>query len=802
VTVATNLLGILVLERDPPRFSDLSTQTILWLQDAGGFAAFALLIWLISALVQKSGIRVGREGKVTMPRPVMLLTIISLVIFGLGGFSMFAASASGAVPEGAQDWVSAILLAVGGGVAILGLALPFLQDVSKLRLRRIWAIAKLSWQEAIRRRVLWVYLLILIVFLFPTKWFFPIKPEDEIRTNVNVIYWVMTPLLLITATLLAAFSIPNDIRNQTIHTIVTKPVERFEILVGRFLGYMGLTTLVMLLLTGFSLVMLAASRVSPEAAEESFKARQVVYGILTFKGQSADFKGDSVGREWEYRRYIAGGPRSPQRAIWAFTDRDLKQLPLRDYDPIVKLEQQRKSLLEELAKARSRVSDAEKQAEPIRAEIAELESEVKELQEELASEQAAIDKQKQKIKGYEDKLAENPKQTKVKSNLEKAQAKLKSLEGRVAEIVAELAPMQRELAKKQNELDQILAGSSGTTDRAKLEAELAKSLAERQKLLEGKRGIPIEFSFDIFRTTKGEENKGVDASFRVMAWQFFTNPAAEQEYAAEFRNRPFRNAQPDDKEEWARADDLAYRYGIYEFRSKEVIDYHTLSIDVPKGVFRKALEGSPKDVRGPDGRPQPLPHLVVEVKCDSRTQFLGMARYDLYLLISDGNFSINFFKGMLGLWMRLCLVIGVALAISTYVNGIVAAIMTGFLFLSGLVQDLLVELSQSAREGAAATPGPAESLTRLLRGEGLTAPLDASSGAQVALLADEGFRWALRRLLNVIPDVDRLAFSHYVAEGFNVPTSELVLNFIFLIGYLLPWGLVAYHLLKNREIAA
>jgi chromosome segregation ATPase len=72
-----------------------------------------------------------------------------------------------------------------------------------------------------------------------------------------------------------------------------------------------------------------------------------------------------------------------------------------------------------------------------------LESEVKELQDELASEQAAIEKQKQKIKGYEDKLAENPKQTKVRSNLEKAQAKLKSLEGRVAEIVAELAPMQR-----------------------------------------------------------------------------------------------------------------------------------------------------------------------------------------------------------------------------------------------------------------------------------------------------------------------------------------------------------------------
>ena len=49
----------------------------------------------------------------------------------------------------------------------------------------------------------------------------------------------MNILLLFPAALLAAFSIPNDIKNQNIYTIVTKPVERFEIVLGRFLGYLG-----------------------------------------------------------------------------------------------------------------------------------------------------------------------------------------------------------------------------------------------------------------------------------------------------------------------------------------------------------------------------------------------------------------------------------------------------------------------------------------------------------------------------------------------------------------------------------
>ena len=66
---------------------------------------------------------------------------------------------------------------------------------------------------------------------------------------------------------------------------------------------------------------------------------------------------------------------------------------------------------------------------------------------------------------------------------------------------------------------------------------------------------------------------------------------------------------------------------------------------------------------------------------------------------------------------------------------------------------------------------------------------------------DQGFQWMLRRLLNVIPDVDRFTWSNYVAEGFNVPGADILLNTLILAGYLLPWAVLAYYLFKSREVA-
>ena len=142
------------------------------------------------------------------------------------------------------------------------------------------------------------------------------------RTYVQVFYQAMSILLLFVAVLMSSFSIPTDIKQQTIHTIVTKPVERFEVVVGRFLGFLALMTLVLLVVTALSLFYVVLRGVNPDAAAESLKAREPLYGDLRFENAESDRKATNVGREWDYRSYITKPScrASRRRRCWDFRD--------------------------------------------------------------------------------------------------------------------------------------------------------------------------------------------------------------------------------------------------------------------------------------------------------------------------------------------------------------------------------------------------------------------------------------------------------------------------------------------------
>jgi ABC-type transport system involved in multi-copper enzyme maturation permease subunit len=498
-------------------------------------------------------------------------------------------------------------------------------------------LSKLSFKEAVRRRVVWVFVAFLLIFLFPPKWFFPIKPEDEVRTYVSVIYWAMTPLLLLTASLLAAFSIPTDLRNQTIHTVVTKPVERFEIVLGRFLGYLGLVTAALVVMTGFGLLLINAGNVSPEASEESMKARVARYGDLEFRSKkTADFTGVDVGREDSYRKYIAGHPQSTQRAIWSFGD-----FPT----------------------------------------------------------------------GF-----------------------------------------------------------------------------GKEKF------VPLEFAFDIYRTTKGEEGAGVQVTFEMLTHQW--DPSKEDEYNAAAQG--LTNVKPNDPN-WEKVDRLAEKYGRYIYRNQQIYDYHTVSIPVPGGLFRNAAAGTPsKDGVIQAGGNVPLRRLQVLVKCETPSQFIGAAKYDLYFLESEGSFSLNYFKGAAGLWFRLVIALAISVACSTYLAGVLSFLTAMFLFIGGFFLDFIEEMARGANIGG----GPLESLARLIKNSTATVELDPTPTVRVLQMFDNVWRWGFRRVLNVIPDVDRYGLTDYVAQGFSIGPGFLLLNLITLIAYVLPWMVAAYYLMKAREIAA
>lgn len=631
------MLGVLVLERDPLDLTDTTVLVLRWIQVAGAWIA----VFMAGFLLYRWSVREKGLPSMGGPRGLRALTAaigVSLLCL-IAGFSLpFLVAQTETTTR-----IYIILLLAGGAIAMVTAMIPFIAGLFRLRWRRIWAITVLTFKEGIRRRILYVFSFLLLLLLFGA-WFIPSKPEYQVRTYVYVVDITMTILLLITAVLVAAFSIPNDIKQQTIHTILTKPVERFEVVLGRFFGFVGLMTGVLIVMSLVSLIYVVRG-VDPEAAAQSLKARDPLYGVLAFENTKDRQRGESVGREWDYRSYIAGptpGMR-PSAAVWNFP-----------------------------------------------------------------------------------------------------------------------------------------APSSALTQGDK---------------------VRCEFAFDIYRTTKGYENRGVSCGFVFSTWRF--KRGTEDEYRRRRNEELQKSTRPSELEI---DNKLSEEFGYYEVPGVAVTDYRTLAIDVPAGLFRNAVPKNAQEegqlAERPDG-----PHAVfVKVTCNSPAQYVGMARYDLYLRQDDSGagsnpllFAYNFLKGSVGLWFRICLVVGLAVALSTYLTGVISLLLALLLYVGGFFREFIANVAAGTNPGG----GPFQAMFSIGTKTSMSAPMDEGTASQKLITtADQGYRWLIQRVLEIIPNIELYDWSEHVAEGFNIPIAQLLVHGMILFGYLFPWMLVGYYLLREREIAA
>jgi hypothetical protein len=81
-------------------------------------------------------------------------------------------------------------------------------------------------------------------------------------------------------------------------------------------------------------------------------------------------------------------------------------------------------------------------------------------------------------------------------------------------------------------------------------------------------------------------------------------------------------------EGWKAANELAEKYGYYEFRFRNVIEGAETDVKLPAGLFRNALKNNPEA----DANGKPVPPVSILVKCETGGTLLGMAEPDLYLV--------------------------------------------------------------------------------------------------------------------------------------------------------------------------
>ncbi|HLO28432.1 MAG TPA: ABC transporter permease subunit [Anaerolineales bacterium] len=134
-----------------------------------------------------------------------------------------------------------------------------------------WILAKLTFREAIRRRILLAGLILGVSFLIlftigfhfilaqvravtvanaPSQGIAHVADVESMNVFVMMGLYAVTFLSIAMAALLGADTLAGEINSGTIQTIVTKPIRRSDVVLGKWLGFAGLLGSYLLFMAG------------------------------------------------------------------------------------------------------------------------------------------------------------------------------------------------------------------------------------------------------------------------------------------------------------------------------------------------------------------------------------------------------------------------------------------------------------------------------------------------------------------------------------------------------------------------
>ena len=209
--------------------------------------------------------------------------------------------------------------AAGPGRVLAGMLRGFKEFVSPSP-RRVYAIASLTFKESIRKKALLVFVVFAVLFMF-ASWFMASpsdRPDMQIRNYVAFVFIAINMLVLPVILLLSCWGLPEDIRIRSLHTVVTKPVRRNEVVLGRMLGFASVGTMILLIMSTVGFIWIQR-QVSDNV---ELLCRVPVYAVAGPEGvKFLDRSGNpgagvNVGDIVETRSFIEGGTRAT--GIWTF----------------------------------------------------------------------------------------------------------------------------------------------------------------------------------------------------------------------------------------------------------------------------------------------------------------------------------------------------------------------------------------------------------------------------------------------------------------------------------------------------
>lgn len=193
-------------------------------------------------------------------------------------------------------------------------------ELANLSPARVGAITGLAVKESLRRKALWIFAVFALLFMF-AGWFLGSSEYESAKPYVAFVLTTVKYLSLPLAVLLACWGLPADIKARSLHTVVTKPVRRTEVVLGRMLGYSAVTAAVIVVMGAIGAIWIV--RQVPARAQDQLISRVPVYasGMKFLDRFGKEGPPINVGDVWTFRGYVEGATKA--RVIYEFKDLDL-----------------------------------------------------------------------------------------------------------------------------------------------------------------------------------------------------------------------------------------------------------------------------------------------------------------------------------------------------------------------------------------------------------------------------------------------------------------------------------------------
>jgi hypothetical protein len=768
---------------------------------------------------------------------------------------------------GAQSWIMllGILLLISLGISFLlavarngaaglkvftsGLA-SYLSDIASLSPRRIFALTKLTLLEAIRRKALLVFVVFAVLLMF-AGWFLADaneRPELQATVHITFLLTAIAWLILPAVIFLSCWALPEDIRIRSLHTVVTKPARRLEIVIGRMAG-MGIVACVVLavmgVIGGFWLY-----RQLPVSSGGQLASRVPVFGQLYFintDGQPAA-TGINVGDTWMYRSHIQGNSRA--RAVWMFPDVDENAIVVEkspDSDQLIEgvkmecrfeafrtIKGSEKSILQGVqtqytlsANPREDAFGMISQSEALRP----LADALREGQFRTAGGQMRELADRIRIASEELRPADF---AGLQNGISVAGIVLKELGKEEILPVAELFDAA---GKTGFDLINVLRRNALTNSSEDAPyGPFADSLSTRaDSIIENADALheslpKLEVPLPSFHISEYHEGSKENTRFIPRKLRF----SADYETQARFLAGVI--------DEWNAAGKLADASGLKPTLAEDLtkdagispLNSELLVTVLGEQISAGALTVADGKLTTSDGRrwfsffddlirrelliaqdtegwmieKDLINDLVVngsfrvEVACLNDQMYLGMARPDLFIRKPDRSFVIGYSKALLSIALMLLLVIVLGVTVSCIVKGPVALFFTLTFFIVGqFFHEFMMRMLSGQEQGR----GTLESAVLIAQHRNPQVGMDVSATTQAVLKgADKSLEGVLWGFSNIVPDFS--VFNRgatFVEKGFDVPFQECVVPAIAIfVGFMIPCVLIAGAMLKFRELEA